>query len=978
MKSCQFISVFSLLFLCFSLTSISQNIIQNPGFESNLTNWGYWSNEGTGTASVVKSPVHSGNNAARILYPGAKDWSFSTSARIPVNAEEIYELSCWAKTTVVSSEANMSVVLYDAKQTVVNWVYNRLQLDKNLSEYNYFVTSFIVPDGVKYIVPRFEGWSNCDINVDDVSLVKVINAGISGDYAIENDSLKATIHLPGMSVDFINKKSSKTYTTGMAQFATVKSVDQLSRGSVQMNAEMLTGEKSPVTIVLTIEGKAVKMEILGDVAMKLNSDIKFPGIIPSKTDDYLIIPRGTGIMLPVTNPNPFGEFNTYSWKSTMPFVGVTNLKDGYMVVTDDQWDAAFQFEKPAGQGLYSFRLNQKPAKNSLSYNRTSYLVFVDNGYIEMCNWYRNHAEKLGYVKTFSQKLTENPNIEKLMGAADFWPLSFALTPTFLKTVKLMGMDRAIWNLTGSWGNYNFASIIDTINSLGFLSGRYDIFTDVWPPDHPEWKWYRTEGYPEDVIVEAGGNLKKGWLAYPNNQPFQGYYTCAGTHLAYAKKHVPVDLKTNRYNTRFIDVELAYSLDECYSTVHPVTRKEDAAARNEVLSYIKNDLDLVTGVEEVHDFAMANVDYSEGTMTIIPAANAGYDWSKPEPTDKTYELQNISPAMRIPLHGLVYHDVHIPTWYTGDGASKVPAFWDDKDLWNILYGTMPLFMPPSLQYWNSNLEKFITGYNLMTTVTRNIGYEKMVDHKFLTSDKKVQQTTFDNGWNVVVNFDTIPHTWDNKSLAAKGFYASDGAGSESFKLVVNGKNYGGSISDNRLFFNPFGSESNWKGLRTTQSVFLEKFTDFVLVSFIGKQNYVDINLTDLPFHIQKIIKVTEYFTGAEVVPAGLTDGWIRLNRPAGKSFFKLFYPAETTGLNLIPADSDLKLFPNPAQNQLIIEKPTQIENEYFSIINVVGQELMKQQFTGKKTEVDISSLKSGLYFLNLEKDGKVEVKKFVKL
>ena len=93
MKSYQFNPFYTLVFLIFSLTVTSQNLIQNPGFESNLANWSYWSNEGTGAASIVKSPVHSGTNAARILYPGVKDWSFFINTRIPVNAGEIYELS---------------------------------------------------------------------------------------------------------------------------------------------------------------------------------------------------------------------------------------------------------------------------------------------------------------------------------------------------------------------------------------------------------------------------------------------------------------------------------------------------------------------------------------------------------------------------------------------------------------------------------------------------------------------------------------------------------------------------------------------------------------------------------------------------------------------------------------------------------------------------------------------------------------------
>jgi len=777
--------------LLFALKANSQNLIQNPGFESDKTRWsGFWSKEGTGNATIIPSPVHSGNKSIKIDYPGTQDWSFSSTDKIPVNSGTTYEISCWAMLSALSSDADFSVILYDSKGTVVNWIYGAAKISNKSSNYVKVSNTFIIPEGTKYIQPRFEGWGSCTLFADDVSL-EVYNAGgISGDFTVENDQMKAVIQLPLLSISLTNKSSSKNYQTGWAQFAVVKSVDQVNQQSIRMTAEMMNDTKSPVSIEFMLEGKALKMNISGDSATVLNSDIQFPGIISSAANEYLIIPRGTGIMIPVSSTNPFGNFSTYSWKSTMPFVGVTNLKDGYMVATDDQWDGDFQIQKPTGQNLFSFQLHQKPAKNTLSYNRSVYLVLVDNGYLEMCTWYRAHAEKLGYVKTFSQKNDENPSIDKLIGAVDFWPIAMNINPGFLAQVKLMGLDKAVWHLTGGWGQNNFSVLIDSINSHGFLSGRYDIFTDVWPPDHPEWTSYRNEGYPEDVIVQSDGQLRKGWLAYQNNQPFQGYYTCAQTHLAYAKKHVPEDLKINKYNSRFIDVELAASLDECYSTVHPVTRKQDAEARNGLLSYIKNDLNLVTGVEEAHDFAFPNVDYGEGTMTIVPAINSGYDWSQPlEPTDAAYASQNIRPSLRIPLHGLVYHDVHIPTWYTGDGVSKVPAYWDDKNLWNILYATMPLYMPPSMQYWNDNLEKFISGYHFISAITRNVGYSKMTDHQFLNSDHTMQKTTFENGWNVVANFDSISHSWNNLTLASKGFYASDGKTEEDFKLVIGDKTIG---------------------------------------------------------------------------------------------------------------------------------------------------------------------------------------------
>lgn len=966
-----------LLLLLLSVVANSQNLIKNPGFESDKSSWNsFWSRSGGGSATIVTNPVHSGAKALKIDYPGIADWSFQTYDKILVSEGQLYELSCWVQSINVTDDANICVILYNAAGVEVNWSFNPIKFDKSTSGYKQYSSSFIVPAKIKYILPRIVGNGTGSLYADDVSLTLLDLQGISGDYTVENEQVKGVIKLPVLSVNITNKLSGKSYQTSSAQFANIKSVEQLNQQSIRVSAEMLNTAKSPVSIDFTVEGKALKMEISGEAAMVVNSDIQFPGIISSQTNDFLIIPRGTGIMIPVTSSSPFGNFASYSWKSTMPFIGVTNLKDGYMVASDDQWDADFQFLKPGTQNLYSFQLHQKPAKNTLSYNRTVYLVVVDNGYIEMCNWYRVHAETLGYVKTFTQKKIDNPNIDKLIGAVDFWPLSMNIKPDFLVTAKLMGIDKALWNLTGGWGSPNFSVIIDSINSKGFLSDRYDIFTDVWPTDHPEWSSYKTEGYPDDVMVDSNGQLKKGWLAYPDNKPFQGFYTCAVTHLAYAKIHVPIDLATNHYNSRFIDVELASGLEECFSTVHPMTRKQDAEARNRLLSYIKNDLNLVGGVEEAHDFAFPNVDYSEGTMTIVPATNAGYDWGSPlEPTDQTYADQNISPAMRIPLHGLVYHDVHIPTWYTGDGASKVPAYWEDKDLWNILYASMPLFMPPSVQYWNDNLEKFISGYHFISTVTRNVGYSQMTDHQFLSSDRKMQKTTFDNGWNVVANFDLLAHDWNNLTIAPKGFYAKGGGADEAFKLVINNKTIGWALSSNRLFFNPYGTEASLKGIRSSQSVFMEKFPDYLLVSFIGKQTFLDMKEIDLPFEIQEVTKVTEYYTGAAVTLSSQPDGWKRLTRPVGKSFFKVYYNPKITGTTMKQSNSGLKVFPNPAQNYLTIEQST--IGGYLSVCNLDGLELIHKPVSDMKTQVDIRPLSSGLYFLNVVQEGYCEVRKFVK-
>lgn len=74
-------------------------------------------------------------------------------------------------------------------------------------------------------------------------------------------------------------------------------------------------------------------------------------------------------------------------------------------------------------------------------------------------------------------------------------------------------------------------------------------------------------------------------------------------------------------------------------------------------------------------------------------------------------------------------------------------------------------------------------------------------------------------------------------------------------------------------------------------------------------------------------------------------------------------------------SVLKIFPNPAQNQLTIEQSS--GNGFVSICNLGGEAVIKQTVSDLKTQIDIGLLASGMYFLNFVQDGTSEVRKFVK-
>jgi len=70
-----------------------------------------------------------------------------------------------------------------------------------------------------------------------------------------------------------------------------------------------------------------------------------------------------------------------------------------------------------------------------------------------------------------------------------------------------------------------------------------------------------------------------------------------------------------------------------------------------------------------------------------------------------------------------------------------------------------------------------------------------------------------------------------------------------------------------------------------------------------------------------------------------------------------------------------IFPNPANSQITVET-TPVESQ-LSILNLYGQELITHQITGFKTQLDISNLPAGVYFIRITNNKTVEMRKIIK-
>jgi hypothetical protein len=74
---------------------------------------------------------------------------------------------------------------------------------------------------------------------------------------------------------------------------------------------------------------------------------------------------------------------------------------------------------------------------------------------------------------------------------------------------------------------------------------------------------------------------------------------------------------------------------------------------------------------------------------------------------------------------------------------------------------------------------------------------------------------------------------------------------------------------------------------------------------------------------------------------------------------------------------MNVYPNPASDFITVDASLIQTKCQLSILNLSGQELIARQITEPKTQIDISSLPSGVYFVRLTSDKTVSTGKFIK-
>lgn len=872
----------SLLALC-SAVAIDSNVVANPGFESDTLGWSsLWARSpDSAKATMLLSGCHGGAKCREVRHWGAQDWSLSPAARQTVSVGDLWQWSMWVKVGSLGGDASASVVTRDGGGNVLAWSAFSVSPVGSDTGWQRVMSRFVVPAGVTTIQPRFIGDGAARILFDDADLRLVEPAvRIAKPPVLANDSLRVSVDPLDLSIWMRDSISGDTVRFGSVAGLRIDSVSWRDDTARIRCRELSTNDA--LTISTWLRGGSLRIALHADSAHSMPSELAFPGEPTVKAGQFLVSPRGTGLAWPVDAPtNPWSQTTAdfSQWQVTQAISGVTDGRSGFVVSLDQSWGWS-QTARRDSKGLLHPRTYIEPAKGVWARERSLVVAPLrGGGFAEMARRHRERQIELGRFRTWTEKVALNPKIERIRGAVDFWIEGnwSRIRPATFDTLRALGMERALVSLGGT-----DSVLFDSLDAKGWLTTVYENYADAYPSGHAP----RDALYPDGIIQLADGSAMKGWLGTNSDgSPNQAWEICSATHPKLARDALELERKRVRRNARFVDVELAIGLQECFSPRHPVDKGQDAANRDAALAVVHDTFRLVTGSEQARDFAFSHVDWGEGSMSIATVKDAGYDWSTPEPPEPLMDTLSMDPAIRVPLLLLASHDGFAPTWYTGDGQSKVPQRWDDKDAWNALYATMPLLMPKGRRMWDSLRTRYLRSINVLSAIHSRVGFSRMTDFQILSADRKVQRTIFESGWTVEANFDVVDRSEAVHSLPPKGFLATDGR-----ERIERTRKSGQILSlvrlSDRWFVDPEGGQVEIDGVSTTGPVLLRREGDSILhVSLVGDQSEIVLTPAALPWP-STFTSVQREFDGLSVAMQTDANGRILLSRATGGAFFRM--------------------------------------------------------------------------------------------
>jgi len=601
---------------------------------------------------------------------------------------------------------------------------------------------------------------------------------------IENDTLRVILFSDG-SMKIYDKP--RGFEWEMASVA-IQDQGTFDEGYVWARGERTLMEQYPATFYVEPWGNAFRYLVLGhanrikgsfccfislerewlrftvtDISEDLPS-LVFPPHIES---DSVIIPSGIGKIFHKKEADIWTR-HFYLYQTSLNMCWFGGLKD------ENAWLAVLD-EHIADGGVLQVNNSLAPgwikSKNRWKKSYSIKYQFLKGGYVELAKTYRRYLIEKGTFVSLKEKIARNQRLADMIGGRilcyfQAWPPANKkdLKKYLFNTKQLEGRDPE--KVTVDFTHKEVLASIHYARKYGFKNGMvmlrgwinkgYDgSHPDIWPPEpalgsidelkeimalpspvipalHDQYQdmYEGTKDFPRGINVLSNGDLMQGGL-WAGGQCFilNSKYS-----VEYARRNWE-NTKTLQPVALFLDTLTASKFHESWEKERPLTREEDMRYKLQLLKDHKS-YGLLIGSEE-------------GSELGIPVC----DWYECRHSRKENE--------NIPLFPLVFHDaVFMARYNSFDPRTPYPGWLEDM-LWGYL---LQFFMTPEFGNLRNRqgAEKIGFGANEMNeklfTSTfhvdkwhKEIALSEMISHSILTSDGKVEETTFEPGGTIIVNF-----------------------------------------------------------------------------------------------------------------------------------------------------------------------------------------------------------------------------------
>lgn len=498
----------------------------------------------------------------------------------------------------------------------------------------------------------------------------------------------------------------------------------------------------------------------------------------------LILPRWEGCYAPVNDPIwvdyliDQGGWDTLAGLC-MPFWGIDRGAYTVTYLAINPYNNQLDFSRSDGKLMGRFT-HEFPSINPKK--EYGFLISLGNpSPVQPALRYRQWLIEQNQFVSWKEKLQAVPKAERLRGAMQIYLWGDGISQKMIRQFHEEGFDRARFCIDEERATEENPKTAVAADELGYLFGTYDAYHSIHDPalagTDQSWNTAQFDRklYETGAIVRKDGKKRAGFKEI-------GYLLSPIAARPYVEQRVRENMKKVPYNYYFIDCDAYGEVFDDYSPNHPATQAEDAAERNSRMAWIRDTFGVVIGSEGGSAYSTPVVHVVEGMISPV------IGWSDPDmrdikssyyigryyppegpeifiktvPIKEKYNYLYYNPRFHLPLYETVFHDSVVATHHWGSGSLKFKEVQNDVALTELLYQVPPLYHF-NLKEFEKRKEPIKSFYTKFSPLHRELGFSRMTGFAWLTEDRLVQQTVFDDAVEITANFRETDYTGQDGAI-----------------------------------------------------------------------------------------------------------------------------------------------------------------------------------------------------------------------